>query len=96
MTVQAGLCRTWSEPKLLVFSCTGSNLFLSMTLSQMLFSEMLSFSVPIIYNVNAKSNVPNFNWKFKFDAYSFVVLYKNVDLYGYMPIKCKLQIHVFQ
>ena len=25
MTVQAGLCRTWSEPKLLVFSRTGSN-----------------------------------------------------------------------
>ena len=24
MTVQAGFCRTWSEPKLLVFSCTGS------------------------------------------------------------------------
>ena len=24
MTVQAGLCRTWSEPKLLVFSRTGS------------------------------------------------------------------------
>ena len=24
VTVQAGLCRTWSEPKLLVFSCTGS------------------------------------------------------------------------
>ena len=23
-TVQAGLCQTWSEPKLLVFSCTGS------------------------------------------------------------------------
>ena len=22
MTVQAGLCQTWSEPKLLVFSCT--------------------------------------------------------------------------
>ena len=25
VTVQAGLCRTWSEPKLLVFSRTGSN-----------------------------------------------------------------------
>ena len=25
MTIQAGLCRTWSEPKLLVFSRTGSN-----------------------------------------------------------------------
>ena len=24
MTVQPGLCRTWSEPKLFVFSCTGS------------------------------------------------------------------------
>ena len=24
VTVQAGLCWTWSEPKLLVFSCTGS------------------------------------------------------------------------
>ena len=24
VTVQAGLCRTWWEPKLLVFSCTGS------------------------------------------------------------------------
>ena len=24
VTVQAGLCRTWSEPKLLVFSCIGS------------------------------------------------------------------------
>ena len=24
VTVQAGLCRTWSEPKSLVFSCTGS------------------------------------------------------------------------
>ena len=25
VTVQAGLCKTWSEPKLLVFSRTGSN-----------------------------------------------------------------------
>ena len=25
VTVQSGLCRTWSEPKLLVFSRTGSN-----------------------------------------------------------------------
>ena len=25
MTVQAGLCLTWSETKLLVFSCSGSN-----------------------------------------------------------------------
>ena len=25
VTVQAGLCQTWSEPKLLVFSRTGSN-----------------------------------------------------------------------
>ena len=24
VTVQAGLCRTWSEPKLLIFSRTGS------------------------------------------------------------------------
>ena len=24
MLVQPGLCQTWSEPKLLVFSCTGS------------------------------------------------------------------------
>ena len=24
VTVQPGLCQTWSEPKLLVFSCTGS------------------------------------------------------------------------
>ena len=27
VTVQSGLCRTWSEPKLLVFSRTGSNVF---------------------------------------------------------------------
>ena len=27
MTVQPGLCRTWSEPKLLVFSCTGSIIY---------------------------------------------------------------------
>ena len=27
MTVQPGLCRTWSEPKLLVFSRTGGNNF---------------------------------------------------------------------
>ena len=25
LIAQAGLCQTWSEPKLLVFSCTGSN-----------------------------------------------------------------------
>ena len=25
MTVQAGLCQTWSKPKLLVISCTGLN-----------------------------------------------------------------------
>ena len=29
MTVQAGLCQTWSEPKLLVFSRTGSYVFIS-------------------------------------------------------------------
>ena len=27
VTVQPGLCRTWSEPKLLVFSCTDSLIF---------------------------------------------------------------------
>ena len=27
MTVQAGLCQMWSETKLLVFTCTGSNGF---------------------------------------------------------------------
>ena len=27
MTVQAGLCQTWSEPKFLFFSRTGSNFF---------------------------------------------------------------------
>ena len=27
MTVQASLCRTWLEPKLQVFSCTGSHPF---------------------------------------------------------------------
>ena len=37
MTVQPGLCRTWSEPKLLVFSRTGS--FVLYYFEQLLRSE---------------------------------------------------------
>ena len=39
VTVQAGLCRTWSEPKLLVFSRTGSIVFTG-ALSQTTDSEI--------------------------------------------------------
>ena len=34
MTVQAGLCCTWSEPKLLVFPCGGSNISVDMAVEQ--------------------------------------------------------------
>ena len=34
MTVQVSLCQTWSKPKLLVFSCTGSNILIPVIKSQ--------------------------------------------------------------
>ena len=38
VTVQPGLCLTWSKPKLLVFSHTGSNIFLLLSFSWVLFT----------------------------------------------------------
>ena len=44
VTVQPGLCRTWSEPKLLVFSCTGSFPFQPQALYALQFSKVSNFS----------------------------------------------------
>ena len=46
MTEQAGLCRTWSEPKLLVFSRTGSNVIVGATATTTSSGVGFGFSTP--------------------------------------------------
>ena len=43
IAAQAGLCRTWSESKRLVFSCTGSNIDDRPDLPILVYIEIMSF-----------------------------------------------------
>ena len=72
MTVQGGLCRTWSEPKLLVFSYTGSfsliiHLFLVVALLVFLLVRYKRRSDPEKYFLgedledDVRENVINYN-----------------------------------